>query len=153
MILSFTIIWQKRTCFEIYHDTEHNLNFMRVCGWNLPNRHSLFYFLFLLFFAYSWLFFSFFSIVEAFELQPANSWRGVFSVSSYTQYFNVDTDLVLNRLLGSLHPIGGDFFTKIDANPDLWVLIFITGHCYWFCILHLGCNLVSIIGDMYSWVS
>ena len=100
---------------------------MRVCGWNLPNRHSLFYFLFLLFFAYSWLF-SFFSILEAFEQQLAISWRGVFSVSSYTQYFNVDTDLVLNRLLGSLHPIGGDFFTKIDPNPDLWVLIFITGH-------------------------
>uniref|UniRef100_A0A803QXU2 Protein YIP n=1 Tax=Cannabis sativa TaxID=3483 RepID=A0A803QXU2_CANSA len=63
---------------------------------------------------------------EPFEQQPANSWKGVFSVSSYTQYFNVDTDLVLNRLLGSLHPIGGDFFTKIDANPDLYGLIWIS---------------------------
>ncbi|KAF4347730.1 hypothetical protein G4B88_017809 [Cannabis sativa] len=38
----------------------------------------------------------------------------------------LDTDLVLNRLLGSLHPIGGDFFTKIDANPDLYGLIWIS---------------------------
>ncbi|KAF4363479.1 hypothetical protein G4B88_016183 [Cannabis sativa] len=67
-----------------------------------------------------------FVYLEPFEQQPANSWKGVFSVSSYTQYFNVDTDLVLNRLLGSLHPIGGDFFTKIDANPDLYGLIWIS---------------------------
>ncbi|KAL6347830.1 hypothetical protein AAG906_037559 [Vitis piasezkii] len=40
-----------------------------------------------------------------------------FSISSYTQYFNVDIDVVLNRLISSLHPIGGDFFSKIDANP------------------------------------
>ena len=56
-----------------------------------------------------------------FEQQPANNWRGVFNISSYTQYFNVDTDIVLNRVLGSLYPIGGDFFSKIDANPDLLV--------------------------------
>lgn len=62
---------------------------------------------------------------EGFEQQPANNWRGVFSISSYTQYFNVDTDIVLNRLISSLHPTGGDFFNKIDANPDLWVLFFI----------------------------
>ncbi|RVW49661.1 V-type proton ATPase subunit c''2 [Vitis vinifera] len=45
--------------------------------------------------------------------------EGVFSISSYTQYFNVDIDVVLNRLISSLHPIGGDFFSKIDANPHL----------------------------------
>lgn len=50
--------------------------------------------------------------------QFANSWRGVFSISSYTQYFNVDTDVVLNRVTSSLFP-SGDFFSKIDANPDL----------------------------------
>ncbi|PON37368.1 Yip1 domain containing protein [Parasponia andersonii] len=63
---------------------------------------------------------------EGFEQQPANNWRGVFSISSYTQYFNVDTDIVLNRLLSALHPIGGDFFAKIDANPDLYGLIWIS---------------------------
>jgi hypothetical protein len=35
------------------------------------------------------------------------------------QYFNVDTDIVVNRLMSSFYPIGGDFFSKIDANPDL----------------------------------
>ncbi|CAI0412129.1 unnamed protein product [Linum tenue] len=49
---------------------------------------------------------------------PPNTWKGVFSVSSYVQYFNVDTDIVVNRLMSSFYPIGGDFFSKIDANPD-----------------------------------
>ena len=60
---------------------------------------------------------------EAFEQQPTNNWRGVFSVSSYTQYFNVDTDIVINRMISSMHPVAGDFFNKIDANPDLWVVL------------------------------
>ena len=51
--------------------------------------------------------------------QFASNWNGVFSISSYTQYFNVDIDFVLNRLISSLHPIGGDFFSKIDASPHL----------------------------------
>ncbi|KAL5567597.1 hypothetical protein UlMin_025584 [Ulmus minor] len=63
---------------------------------------------------------------EGFEQQPANNWRGVFSISSYIQYFNVDTDMVINRLLSSLYPVGGDFFSKIDANPDLYGLIWIS---------------------------
>ncbi|XP_062156620.1 uncharacterized protein LOC133864339 [Alnus glutinosa] len=63
---------------------------------------------------------------EGFEQQPANGWKGVFSISSYTQYFNVDTDIVLNRLMSSLYPIGTDFFSKIDANPDLYGLIWIS---------------------------
>ncbi|XP_028792752.1 protein YIPF1 homolog [Neltuma alba] len=66
------------------------------------------------------------SPTEAFEQQPANNWRGVFSISSYTQYFNVDTDLVLNRLMSSMNPVAGDFFSKIDANPDLYGLIWIS---------------------------
>ncbi|KAB5538764.1 hypothetical protein DKX38_016297 [Salix brachista] len=56
---------------------------------------------------------------EEFEQQQPNNWKGIFSVSSYMQYFNVDTDAVINRLMSSLYPIGGDFFSKIDANPDL----------------------------------
>ncbi|XP_021901112.1 uncharacterized protein LOC110817028 isoform X1 [Carica papaya] len=56
---------------------------------------------------------------EAFEQQSAHNWKGLFSISSYAQYFNVDTDIVLTRLMSSLFPIGGDFFSKIDANPDL----------------------------------
>ncbi|XP_022134466.1 protein YIPF1 homolog [Momordica charantia] len=58
--------------------------------------------------------------------QPSNDWKGFFSISSYTQYFNVDTDIVLNRLISSLYPIGGDFTSKIDANPDLYGLVWIT---------------------------
>ncbi|XP_059459114.1 uncharacterized protein LOC132188617 [Corylus avellana] len=63
---------------------------------------------------------------EGFEQQPANGWKGVFNISSYTQYFNVDTDIVLNRLMSSLYPISRDFFSKIDANPDLYGLIWIS---------------------------
>uniref|UniRef100_A0A2N9FED9 Protein YIP n=1 Tax=Fagus sylvatica TaxID=28930 RepID=A0A2N9FED9_FAGSY len=66
------------------------------------------------------------SPTEGFEQQPANGWRGVFNISSYTQYFDVDTDVVVNRLMSSLYPIGGDFFNKIDANPDLYGLIWIS---------------------------
>ncbi|KAK7385725.1 hypothetical protein VNO78_31543 [Psophocarpus tetragonolobus] len=63
---------------------------------------------------------------ESFEQQPANNWRGVFSISSYSQYFNVDTDVVIIRLISSLNPVAGDFFSKIDANPDLYGLIWIS---------------------------
>ncbi|QCE01263.1 starch phosphorylase [Vigna unguiculata] len=63
---------------------------------------------------------------EAFEQQPANNWRGVFSISSYSQYFDVDTDIVVIRLISSLNPVAGDFFSKIDANPDLYGLIWIS---------------------------
>ncbi|XVE69258.1 hypothetical protein DITRI_Ditri09bG0137900 [Diplodiscus trichospermus] len=63
---------------------------------------------------------------EGFEQQPPNNWKGVFSISSYTQYFNVDTDVVINRLISSFNPVAGDFFSKIDANPDLYGLIWIT---------------------------
>ncbi|KAH6777652.1 Integral membrane Yip1 family protein [Perilla frutescens var. hirtella] len=58
--------------------------------------------------------------------QPTNNWKGVFSISSYTQYFNVDTDVVLNRLISSLYPTTGDFVSKIDANPDLYGLVWIS---------------------------
>nr|POF21870.1 isoform 2 of protein yipf1 like [Quercus suber] len=66
------------------------------------------------------------SAAEGFEQQPANGWRGMFNILSYTQYFDVDTDVVVNRLISSLHPIAGDFFSKIDANPDLYGLIWIS---------------------------
>ncbi|KAK6145408.1 hypothetical protein DH2020_022228 [Rehmannia glutinosa] len=58
--------------------------------------------------------------------QPTNNWKGLFSISSYTQYFNVDTDIVLNRLISSLYPTTGDFVSKIDANPDLYGLVWIS---------------------------
>ncbi|CAH9091239.1 unnamed protein product [Cuscuta epithymum] len=57
--------------------------------------------------------------------QTTNNWKGVLSISSYAQYFNVDTDVVLNRLMSSLNPTTGDFFSIIDANPDLYGLIWI----------------------------
>ncbi|XP_051123067.1 uncharacterized protein LOC127245943 [Andrographis paniculata] len=58
--------------------------------------------------------------------QPTNNWSGLFSISSYTQYFNVDTDIVLNRLISSLNSMSGDFISKIDANPDLYGLVWIS---------------------------
>jgi len=70
------------------------------------------------------LFSCLFIYTEAFEQQPANNWRGVFSISSYSQYFDVDTDIVVIRLISSLNPVAGDFFSKIDANPDLCVIFF-----------------------------
>ncbi|TYJ37473.1 hypothetical protein E1A91_A05G378300v1 [Gossypium mustelinum] len=36
---------------------------------------------------------------EGFDQQSQNNWKGVFSISSYTQYFDVDTDVVVNRLI------------------------------------------------------
>ncbi|XP_039034079.1 protein YIPF1 homolog [Hibiscus syriacus] len=63
---------------------------------------------------------------ESFEQKPPNNWKGVFNISSYTQYFNVDTDVVINRLTSSFYPTAGDFFSKIDANPDLYGHIWIT---------------------------
>ncbi|XP_013633645.1 protein YIPF1 homolog isoform X3 [Brassica napus] len=59
------------------------------------------------------------------EQQPSNSWKGFFNVYSYTQYFDVDTDVVVNRLMSSLYPTSGDFFNKIDANPDMYGLVWI----------------------------
>ncbi|KAK7817624.1 protein yipf1 like protein [Quercus suber] len=73
-----------------------------------------------------WLHGSIIILLEGFEQQPANGWRGMFNILSYTQYFDVDTDVVVNRLISSLHPIAGDFFSKIDANPDLYGLIWIS---------------------------
>lgn len=64
-------------------------------------------------------FFFKFVTVERPEQQPSNSWKGFFNVYSYTQYFDVDTDVVVNRLMSSLYPTSGDFFNKIDANPDM----------------------------------
>ncbi|CAE6039729.1 unnamed protein product [Arabidopsis arenosa] len=63
--------------------------------------------------------------VQGPEQQPSNNWKGFFNVYSYTQYFDVDTDVVLNRLMSSLYPTSGDFFNKIDANPDLYGLVWI----------------------------
>ncbi|KAJ8766070.1 hypothetical protein K2173_020586 [Erythroxylum novogranatense] len=63
---------------------------------------------------------------EGFEQQQPSNWKGVFSISSYMQYFNVDTDIVVSRLMSSFYPIGGDFFSKIDANPDLYGLVWIS---------------------------
>ncbi|XP_074287300.1 uncharacterized protein LOC141612426 [Silene latifolia] len=80
---------------------------------------------------------------------PANTWQGMFSVSSYTQYFNVDTDIVLNRLLSSLDPRTGDFFSKIDANPDLYGLIWISTTLV-FVIAALG-NLATYLIGSSTW--
>nr|XP_043636964.1 protein YIPF1 homolog [Erigeron canadensis] len=84
--------------------------------------------------------------------QPSNNWNGAFSVSSYTQYFNVDTDDVVNRLTSSLYPTG-DFFRKTEANPDLYGLIWISttlvfviasfGNCATYLMSRKGNSMVS----------
>ncbi|XP_078428117.1 integral membrane Yip1 family protein isoform X2 [Wolffia australiana] len=56
----------------------------------------------------------------------ATSWAGVFSISSYSPYFNVDTDVVVDRLMGSVYPLRGDFISKIDANPDLYAPVWVS---------------------------
>ncbi|KAE8718048.1 Pyrroline-5-carboxylate synthetase isoform 1 [Hibiscus syriacus] len=63
---------------------------------------------------------------ESLEQQPPKCWKGVFSISSYTQYFSVDTNVVINRMISSLYPTIGDVFSKINANPDLYGHIWIT---------------------------
>lgn len=51
--------------------------------------------------------------------QTASNWKGFFSISSYKPYFNVDTDVVVDRIIGSVYPMT-DFYRKIDANPDMY---------------------------------
>lgn len=60
------------------------------------------------------------------DAQATSNWKGVFSISSYTQYFDVDTDVVIDRIRSSLYPIHGDFFRKIENNPDLYGIIWIS---------------------------
>lgn len=60
------------------------------------------------------------------DQQAASSWKGFTNISSYTQYFNVDTDVVVERIQNSLYPIHGDFFRKIGNNPDLYGAIWIS---------------------------
>ncbi|MQL95321.1 hypothetical protein Taro_027984 [Colocasia esculenta] len=66
-------------------------------------------------------------VAEGGDAQPATNWSGIFSISSYSPYFNVDTDVVVDRIVSSLYPLRGDFFRKIDANPDLfkWGLLLV----------------------------
>ncbi|KAH0470461.1 hypothetical protein IEQ34_000184 [Dendrobium chrysotoxum] len=59
------------------------------------------------------------------DAQSANSWNGYFSISSYQPYFNVDTDIVFDRLVGAVYPMDG-FCTKVDANPDLYGPVWIS---------------------------
>ncbi|URE13274.1 Yip1 domain [Musa troglodytarum] len=57
--------------------------------------------------------------------QTTSSWQGVFSISSYSSYFNVDTDVVVERIISSVYPMN-DFYRKIDGNPDLYGPIWIS---------------------------
>lgn len=61
------------------------------------------------------------------------------------QYFDVDTDAVVNRMITSLNPISADFFRKIDANPDLYGLIWVSTTLV-FVIASLG-NLATYLTD------
>ncbi|WOL14977.1 hypothetical protein Cni_G23758 [Canna indica] len=57
--------------------------------------------------------------------QTTTNWQGIFSISSYTQYFNVDSDVVIDRMISSIYPMNG-FDRKIDGNPDLYGPVWIS---------------------------
>lgn len=59
------------------------------------------------------------------EEQTTTNWKGFFSIASYQPYFNVDTDIVVDRIISSIYPMD-DFYRKIDANPDMYGPIWIT---------------------------
>ena len=48
--------------------------------------------------------------------QPSNGWRGLCSIASYRPYFNVDTYVVVERIIGSLYPHKAYFIEKIAHN-------------------------------------
>ncbi|CAN6471607.1 unnamed protein product [Victoria cruziana] len=55
-----------------------------------------------------------------------SKWKGVFSISSYTPYFDVDTDIVLDRIVNSMYPLRGNFFRRIETIPDLYGPVWIS---------------------------
>ncbi|RWV87327.1 hypothetical protein GW17_00050689, partial [Ensete ventricosum] len=59
------------------------------------------------------------------EEQAANNWKGFCSLSSYTPYFNVDTEVVVDRIISSVYPMD-DFSRKIDGSPDLYGPVWIS---------------------------
>ena len=59
-----------------------------------------------------------FSVDAGGDEQATSSWKGVCSISSYTPYFNIDTVIVVDRLITSVYPLN-DFTRKIDGNPDM----------------------------------
>lgn len=59
------------------------------------------------------------------DVQTPNTWSGYFNISSYQPYFNVDTDIVFDRLICAVYPMGG-FYMKIDSNPDMYGPVWIS---------------------------
>uniref|UniRef100_K3Z974 Protein YIP n=1 Tax=Setaria italica TaxID=4555 RepID=K3Z974_SETIT len=59
------------------------------------------------------------------DVENQANWKGYFNVASYAPYFNVDTDVVVDRLISSVYPMDG-FYRKIDANPDMYGPLWIT---------------------------
>ena len=51
--------------------------------------------------------------------QRSNGWRGLHSIASYRPYFNVDTYVVVERIIGSLYPHKEDFIETIAQNPNM----------------------------------
>ena len=51
--------------------------------------------------------------------QPSNGWRGLCNNTSYRPYFNVDTYVVVERIIGSLYPHKAEFIENIAHNPDM----------------------------------
>ena len=51
--------------------------------------------------------------------QPSNGWRGLCSIASYKPYFNVNTYVVVEIIIGSLYPHKVGFIETISHNPDM----------------------------------
>jgi hypothetical protein len=51
---------------------------------------------------------------------------GYFSLSYYQQWFEIDTDLLVKRVLKSLLPALAPFYTESDPTPDLYGPFWIT---------------------------
>ncbi|KAK9037071.1 hypothetical protein V6N11_021993 [Hibiscus sabdariffa] len=58
--------------------------------------------------------------------KPPLSCKGVFSISSYQRYFDLDTDEVMHRVISSFNPARPHFINKIDPSPDLYGFSWIT---------------------------
>ncbi|AQK86426.1 Integral membrane Yip1 family protein [Zea mays] len=85
------------------------------------------------------------------DVENQADWKGYFNVASYAPYFNVDTDVVVDRLISSVYPMDG-FYRKIDANPDmygpLWItttLIFMLA-VFVFWITPKSCSILVYVG-------
>ena len=64
------------------------------------------------------------------DVENQADWKGYFNVASYAPYFNVDTDVVVDRLISSIYPMDGFFTGKLMLTPTVKFLIIIADDVY-----------------------